>query len=187
MVQLKRVISILGAMLLAATGAAVQSNDLRAAAVGAEIRAEHEVYRLVRGGNVDLTDGVEQSASTRQSSAGWQARLGRFELSIDPRAGTRSTSSAVPDTTYQLAFNPRTGNPAVVTGMIITKLAPGTDAGQVASSLGLTVAAEFDHLDAAVFQTHYADNLAAQVDALQSDYRVVNAYAEVIEHLPTAR
>ena len=124
MVQLKRVISILGAMLLAATGAAVQANDLRAAAVCSEIRAEHEVYRLVRGGNVDLTDGVEQSASTRQSSAGWQARLGRFELSIDPRAGTRSTSSAVPDTTYQLAFNPRTGNPAVVTGMIITSWHP---------------------------------------------------------------
>jgi hypothetical protein len=159
---------------------------LKSSAVGDEIRSEHEVYKIIPNGDVLLARDEEQIVDSA-SSISWSQHLGSFRLSIDQRPKARSNSSAIPASKYQLAFNPRTGRPAVITGQVITRLVDGANAEAIAVDFGLTLTANFPHLNAAVFQVKYPNTLAQNVALLSADVRVTQAYAEVIENMPTTR
>ena len=161
---------------------------LQASAVGDDVYAEREVYRIIPNGVVTLGGESQDVASTRAaSSSAWSASLGRFQLDVATRASARSTSSVMPTEKFQLAFNSRTGRPAVVTGQIITKLQEGVDPENIAADFGLTLTGNFPHINAAIYQVGYPDALNSQIGMLKADGRIVNAYAEIIENQPTVR
>jgi len=159
---------------------------LRSNAVGDEVHSEHETYKIIPNGDVSLADDNDQLL-TSVDATGWSQRLGRFQMSIDQRPSARSASSVVPDSKYQLGFNPRTGRAAVITGQVITRLIEGADAKAIAAEFDLTLTAHFPHLNAAVYQVRYPNMLAQNVSILTADARVTRAYAEVIEKMPTTR
>jgi hypothetical protein len=161
---------------------------LQANAVGDEVYSEREMYRIIPNGVVTLGGESQGVASTRVTSrSAWSASLGRFQLDMSARANTRATSSAMPTEKFQLAFNSRTGRPAVVTGQIITKLQEGVDPENIAADFGLTLTGNFPHINAAIYQVGYPDALNSQIGLLKADGRIVNAYAEIIENQPAAR
>jgi len=146
------------------------------------------VYRIIPNGVVTLGGQIQDAASTRATSdSAWSASLGRFQLDVGTRASARSTSSVMPAEKFQLAFNSRTGRPAVVTGQIITKLQEGVDPENIAADFGLTLTGNFPHINAAIYQVGYPDALNSQIGMLKADGRIVNAYAEIIENQPTVR
>jgi hypothetical protein len=161
---------------------------LQANAVGDEVYSEREMYRIIPNGVVTLGGESQDVASTRATSdSAWSASLGRFQLDMRRRASARSTSSVMPAQKFQLAFNSRTGRPAVVTGQIITKLQERVDPESIAADFGLILTGSFPHINAAIYQVGYPDALNSQIGLLKADGRIVNAYAEIIENQPTAR
>ena len=160
---------------------------LASSAVGEEVRSEHEIYRIIPSGHViDVRDSSARRTRTAVAGDVWSSRLGPFQLVIQgsqaTRALTLNTSSK-----YRLAYNPRTGKPAIVTNRIIVSLNPGASAVDIAAVYGLELRADHSHINAAFFETSDPDELTEKVDLLKSDPRVVDAYPEVIENLPTAR
>jgi len=193
MKQIKFLLPVICAFSLTSYGATneqamADSALLQANAIGDEVHSEREMYRIIPNGVVTLGGESQDVASTRATSdSAWRASLGRFQLDVGARASARSTSSVMPAQKFQLAFNPRTGRPAVVTGQIITKLQEGVDPENIAADFGLTLMGNFPHINAAIYQVGYPDALNSQIGLLEADGRIVNAYAEIIENQPTTR
>ena len=154
-------------------------------AVGEGFRAGHETYKIIPTGQVKLISSTN-SRSSRSTSMGatiWSAQLGGFDLSIQDTGAVRSGSSGLPTSSYLLAYNPRTNKPAIVTGQIIVKLNNGAKSADIAKEFGLTLVADYPHINAAFYEFDWPDELMTKVGLLKSDSRVVDAYLEVIENL----
>ena len=154
-------------------------------AVGEGFRAGHETYKIIPTGQVKLISSTN-SRSSRSTSMGatiWSAQLGGFDLSIQDTGAVRSASSGLPTSKYLLAYNPRTKKPAIVTGQIIVRLNNGAKSADIAKEFGLTLVADYPHINAAFYEFDWPDELMTKVGLLKSDSRVVDAYLEVIENL----
>ena len=154
-------------------------------AVGESFRAGHETYKIIPTGQVKLISSTN-SRSSRSTSMGatiWSAQLGGFDLSIQDTGAVRSGSSGLPTSSYLLAYNPRTNKPAIVTGQIIVRLNNGAKSADIAKEFGLTLVADYPHINAAFYEFDWPDELMTKVGLLRSDSRVVDAYLEVIENL----
>ena len=158
---------------------------LASRAVGEGFRAGHETYKIIPTGQVKLISSTN-SRSSRSTSMGatiWSAQLGGFDLSIQDTGAVRSGSSGLPTSSYLLAYNPRTNKPAIVTGQIIVRLNNGAKSADIAKEFGLTLVADYPHINAAFYEFDWPDELMTKVGLLKSDSRVVDAYLEVIENL----
>lgn len=154
-------------------------------AIGESFRAGHETYKIIPTGHVKLISSTN-ARSSRVTSTGatvWSAQLGRFDLSIQDTGAVRSASSGLPTSRYLLAYNPRTNKPAIVTGQIIVRLNNGAKSADIAKEFGLTLVADYPHINTAFYELAWSDELMTKVGLLKSDSRVVDAYLEVIENL----
>ena len=161
------------------------STLLASHAIGEDVRAEHETYKIIPTGQVKLISNTN-ARSSRATSMGatvWSAQLGGFDLSIQDTGAVRSASSGLPTSKYLLAYNPRTKKPAIVTGQIIVRLINGSKSADIAKEFGLTLVADYPHINAAFYEIDWPDELMMKVGLLKSDSRVVDAYIEVIENL----
>jgi hypothetical protein len=161
------------------------STLLASHAIGEDVRAEHETYKIIPTGQVKLISNTN-ARSSRATSMGatvWSAQLGGFDLSIQDTGAVRSASSGLPTSKYLLAYNPRTKKPAIVTGQIIVRLINGAKSADIAKEFGLTLVADYPHINAAFYEIDWPDELMMKVGLLKSDSRVVDAYIEVIENL----
>jgi hypothetical protein len=161
------------------------STLLASHAIGEDVRAEHETYKIIPTGQVKLISNTN-ARSSRATSMGatvWSAQLGGFDLSIQDTGAVRSASSGLPTSKYLLAYNPRTKKPAIVTGQIIVRVINGAKSADIAKEFGLTLVADYPHINAAFYEIDWPDELMMKVGLLKSDSRVVDAYIEVIENL----
>jgi len=154
-------------------------------AIGESFRAGHETYKIIPTGQVKLisSTNARSSRATSIGSTVWSAQLGRFDMSIQDTGAVRSASSGLPTSRYLLAYNPRTNKPAIVTGQIIVRLNNGAKSADIAKEFGLTLVADYPHINAAFYELEWPDELMTKVGLLKSDSRVVDAYLEVIENL----
>ena len=158
---------------------------LASLAIGEDVRAEHETYRIIPAGQVKLISNTNtrSSRATTMGATVWSAQLGGFDLSIQDTGAVRSASSGLPTSKYLLAYNPRTKKPAIVTGQIIVRLINGSKSADIAKEFGLTLVADYPHINAAFYEIDWPDELLMKVSLLKSDSRIVDAYLEVIENL----
>ena len=154
-------------------------------AIGEDVRAEHETYKIIPTGQVKLISNTNtrSSRATTMGATVWSAQLGGFDLSIQDTGAVRSASSGLPTSKYLLAYNPRTNKPAIVTGQIIVRLNNGAKSTDIAKEFGLTLVADYPHINAAFYEIDWPDELLMKVSLLKSDSRIVDAYLEVIENL----
>ena len=154
-------------------------------AIGEDVRAEHETYKIIPTGQVKLisSTNARSSRATSMGATVWSAQLGGFDLSIQDTGAVRSASSGLPTSKYLLAYNPRTKKPAIVTGQIIVRLINEARSADIAKEFGLTLVADYPHINAAFYEIDWPDELMMKVGLLKSDSRVVDAYIEVIENL----
>jgi len=163
---------------------------LASSAVGEVIESEHGSYRIIPSGRVVLTTSLEVIGSNSPTSAtttDWSTQLGGFHLSIGDENLTVSARSGESTLNYRLAYNPKTGKPAIVTEKIIVHLNPGADIRAIAKVHALILSADYSHINAAVLKVNDPAQLMAVVISLRSDPGVKRAYAEVIEHPKTPR
>lgn len=161
------------------------STLLASHAIGEGFRAEHETYKIIPTGQVKLISNTNtrSSRATTMGATVWSAQLGGFDLSIQDTGAVRSASSGLPTSKYLLAYNPRTNKPAIVTGQIIVRLNNGAKSTDIAKEFGLTLVADYPHINAAFYEIDWPDELMMKVSLLKSDSRIVDAYLEVIENL----
>ena len=161
------------------------STLLASHAIGEGFRAEHETYKIIPTGQVKLisSTNARSSRATSMGATVWSAQLGGFDLSIQDTGAVRSASSGLPTSKYLLAYNPRTKKPAIVTGQIIVRVINGAKSADIAKEFGLTLVADYPHINAAFYEIDWPDELMMKVGLLKSDSRVVDAYIEVIENL----
>ena len=161
------------------------STLLASHAIGEGFRAEHETYKIIPTGQVKLISNTNtrSSRATTMGATVWSAQLGGFDLSIQDTGAVRSASSGLPTSKYLLAYNPRTKKPAIVTGQIIVRLINGAKSADIAKEFGLTLVADYPHINAAFYEIDWPDELMMKVSLLKSDSRIVDAYLEVIENL----
>ena len=161
------------------------STLLASHAIGEGFRAGHETYKIIPAGQVKLISNTNtrSSRATTMGATVWSAQLGGFDLSIQDTGAVRSASSGLPTSKYLLAYNPRTNKPAIVTGQIIVRLNNGAKSTDIAKEFGLTLVADYPHINAAFYEIDWPDELMMKVSLLKSDSRVVDAYIEVIENL----
>ncbi len=172
-------LALMPASLLAESRDNAEAELLRTRATGIEVAGEHDSYRLVPEGVV----AVDSAASP--VNAEWRRQLGRYQLSLggEPRKEQRN----LPSSPYQMAYNPRTGKPAVVTGKIVTWLQPGTSAATVAQRCGLQVAADFPHLGVAYLELSGSTSLPDAIARVAADPAVKRSYPEIIENVRKPR
>ena len=161
------------------------STLLASHAIGENFRAGHETYKIIPAGQVKLISSTNEKSSraTSMGATVWSAQLGGFDLSIQDTGAVRSASSGLPTSKYLLAYNPRTNKPAIVTGQIIVRLNNGAKSADIAKEFGLTLVADYPHINAAFYELEWPDELMTKDGLLKSDSRVVDAYLEVIENL----
>ena len=172
-------------------GAEDEAALLAAKAVGGALYSEHGVYRLIPSGHV-----IEQSGSSAFKLDGndnlWQSKIGAYKLVIndDSQVGSQGLSAAITTSTsarFQLAYNPRTQQAVIITGLIIAKLESGFDASIIATDLSLTLSADYSHIGIAYYQPEFSGDLMGQVERLNSDPRILSAYLDVIENQALGR
>lgn len=192
---MKQIILLLVMMMISLNGMAMKhkanenksevSTLLASHAIGEDVRAEHETYKIIPTGQVKLISNTN-ARSSRATSVGatvWSAQLSGFDLSIQDTGAVGSASSGLPASRYLLAYNPRTNKPAIVTGQIIVRLNNGAKSADIAKEFGLTLVADYPHINTAFYEIDWLDELMTKVGLLKSDSRVVDAYLEVIENL----
>jgi len=162
---------------------------LSSRAIGEDIRAEHETYKIVPSGQVELitSSSAIPTRTTSTNATIWSAQLGGFDMSIRDAPAARSVSSGLPESKYLLAYNPRTKKPAIVTGQIIVRLNSGATSADIAKDFGLKLNSDYPNINAAFYEPGRPDELMMKVDLLKSDPRIADAYPEVIESFASPR
>ncbi len=170
---------------------------LESNATGETVRSEHETYRIVPSGKVVVrasaateneNNAISTVSSNTASSSVWAADFGRFHLSIEKSTAVSTALSASPPSPqYQLAFNTRTKRAAVVTGQIVVQLMKGASVQSIADDYGLSVSADYSHINRAFYTTTYVDELMDKVELLKSDQRINDAYLDILENLEVPR
>ncbi|MFT5102090.1 MAG: hypothetical protein ACJA2O_003540 [Candidatus Azotimanducaceae bacterium] len=161
------------------------SELLSSRAIGEDVRAEYETYKIIPTGQVKLisSTNARSSLATSTGATVWSAQLGGFDMSIQDTKTVRYASSGLSTSKYLLAYNPRTKKPAIVTGQIIVRLNNGAKSADIAKDFGLTLFADYPHINAAFYEIDRPDELMMKVGLLRSDSRIVDAYLEVIENI----
>ena len=193
--DMKQMILLLALVIISLNGMAMEHKEnenksevsalLASHAIGEGFRAGHETYKIIPTGQVKLisSTNARSSRATSIGSTVWSAQLGRFDMSIQDTPAVRSASSGLPTSRYLLAYNPRTNKPAIVTGQIIVRLNNGAKSADIAKEFGLTLVADYPHINAAFYEIDWPDELMTKVSLLKSDSKIADAYLEVIENL----
>ena len=162
---------------------------LSSRAIGEDVRAEHETYKIVPAGQVELitSSSAISTRTTSKNTTIWSAQLGGFDMSIRDAPAARSASSLLPESRYLLAYNPRTKNPAIVTGQIIVRLNSGANSADIAKDFGLTLNSDYPNINAVFYEPGRPDELMMKVGLLKLDPRILDAYPEVLENFSSPR
>ena len=146
----------------------------------------NEQYQLIADGRaVRQTTSNTASLSTNQNNTLWSGSRGPYQVFInDSTTQTAQTASASTSSNdyNQIAYNPRTGNVAILTGKIIVKLTNGVTAESIASNHNIILSANYPHINTAFFTVNTGQDIFSIAQLIAQDVNVVSAEIDAIEH-----
>ena len=156
-----------------------ESGFLASHATGLEITSQSSTYKIIPNGRV-LNSAVIDPSDTNII---WSNQVGAFNFiieSIPGRSFLQAEASNIDD--YILAYNPTSDKAVVLTGNIAVSLDNGIDAQTIANEYNLTLVHDFPSIKRAFFKPSNQSQLPSKITVLNSDYRVLSAYLDVIEN-----
>lgn len=151
--------------------------------------SNNEQYQLIADGKAVKKSTTNysslSSSENNTNSSQWLSSVGPYQVSIGSNnQAAQSTAATVSTSTngYQIAYNPRTGNVAIITGQIIITLEPGTTAQSIASGYNINLSTNYPHLNTAFFTVKTGQDIFDIVLLLKQDIGVASAEIDVIEN-----
>jgi len=143
-----------------------------------------EQYQLIAGGRaVRETTSNLASLFSDQSNALWSGSRGPYQVFInDSTAQIAQTASSTSDDYNQIAFNPRTGKVAILTGKIVVKLTNGATVESIASNHNIILSGNYPHLNIAFFTVNAEQDIFSIAQLVAQDVNVVSAEVDVMEN-----
>ena len=147
-------------------------------------------YQLISGGRAIAKSNNSAPARSAHSSASnlWSGEHGPYLVSIgaNGRSSNSSLSSRGVDF-RQIAFNPETGNVAVISGNIVVKIKPNYSAESIAATYNINLTDNFEDISFAWYQVTTGQNIFTIAQNLRGHPGVVTADIEVREDYRQAR
>tara|TARA_B110001469_G_C9600087_1_gene298145 strand:+ start:714 stop:1337 length:624 start_codon:yes stop_codon:yes gene_type:complete len=147
-------------------------------------------YQLISGGRAakPSEDASVMSAnrSLEQSQLLWEGKNGEFVLSISNQNQNMTQQNAQvlsSSSQYnQIAYNPRTGGIAVITGQIIVSYTAEYDAKFIGANFGIQLVQDFPHLNIAFYTVNMWQDIFITTNSLNQSGLVSSAEVEVMEN-----
>ena len=158
---------------------------LQSFANGSEVMFNNSSYKLIPKGKVNTTDILDLN----DQNILWSNQIGGYDVIIEAIPGRtifQKTEDSTPND-FQLAYNEVTRKIAVVTGNIIVNLNGDNDAAAIASDYNLILTYDFPGIHRAFFKIDNQSELTGKLKVLNADYRVIEAYLEIIENFQRAQ
>jgi len=152
---------------------------------GVTFQSNQTQYQLILGGRAILKSDnslAAQSASSSSSTV-WSSQNGPYRVSIGT-SGSRSNSSLSSSgvSFNQIAYNPESGNVAIINGEIIVKLKANVSAESIASIYEIILTNSFERIDTATYRVNNWQDIFTIAQQLNENTGVEFAELDVIEH-----
>ena len=143
-------------------------------------------YQLILGGravNQNTNNMAALSASSDRSNL-WSDQKGPFQVFIVGEASNASlaTMSSSAGSYNQIAYNPETGNVAIIVGEIIVKLKPNVSAETIASIYNINLTNNFQQINTAIYRVNDWQDIFTIAKQLSENSGIEFAEVDVIEH-----
>ena len=134
--------------------------------------------------STSLAETSQQVAARLEASGAQVVEIkGRYVLFHIPLMQPALLQGFGGSTNYAVVLNMRTKNFGVLTGVQVVVPRDMTDAAAIANNFGMEIVREYSHLRTVFYQVSPGIDIADLTAELQADYRIENAYPEIIEHL----
>lgn len=145
-------------------------------------------YQLILGGRAvrHNTNNVAALSASTASSNLWSEKKGTYQIFIADETSDAflKTMSSSGNNFNQIAFNPNTGNVAIIIGEIIVKLKSGITAESIASIYNINLADNFQQINTAIYRVNEWQNIFTIAEQLNLNPSIEFAELDVIERFP---
>jgi len=117
----------------------------------------------------------------------WFDQFGEYDIYIDNNPQRESLGEGYPLSDYYLLYDENKQKIAIFTGNIACQLNNDVDAIDIANDYNLTLMHDFSSINQAFFNFKDLDRLQIMLEQLQSDYRIIKAYPEILENFRRAQ
>ena len=146
-------------------------------------------YQLILGGRAvnQNTNNVASLAALSVSSNNnylWSDKKGPFQVFIASEASNASIAamSSSASSYNQIAYNPETGNVAIIVGEIIVKLRPNVSAEVIAAIYNINLVNNFQQINTAFYRVNDWQDIFTITKQLSENPAIEFAEVDVIEH-----
>ena len=146
-------------------------------------------YQLILGGRAvnQNTNNVASLATLSVSSNNnylWSDKKGPFQVFITSEASNASLAamSSSASSYNQIAYNPETGNVAIIVGEIIVKLRPNVSAEVIAAIYNINLVNNFQQINTAIYRVNDWQDIFTITKQLSENPAIEYAEVDVIEH-----
>ena len=146
-------------------------------------------YQLILGGRAvnQNTNNVASLAALSVSSNNnylWSDQKGPFQVFIASEASNASIAamSSSASSYNQIAYNPETGNVAIIVGEIIVKLRPNVSAEVIAAIYNINLVNNFQQINTAFYRVNDWQDIFTISKQLSENPAIEYAEVDVIEH-----
>ena len=146
-------------------------------------------YQLILGGRAvnQNTNNVASLATLSVSSNNnylWSDKKGPFQVFITSEASNASLAamSSSASSYNQIAYNPETGNVAIIVGEIIVKLRPNVSAEVIAAIYNINLVNNFQQINTAFYRVNDWQDIFTISKQLSENPAIEYAEVDVIEH-----
>jgi len=112
----------------------------------------------------------------------WFDQFGEYDIYIDNNPQRESLGEGYPLSDYYLLYDENKQKIAIFTGNIACQLNNDVDAIDIANDYNLTLVHDFPSINQAFFNYNDLDRLQIMLEQLQSDYRIIKAYPDIVEN-----
>ncbi len=146
-------------------------------------------YQLILGGRAvnQNTNNITSLAALSVSSNNnylWSDKKGPFQVFIASEASNASIAamSSSASSYNQIAYNPETGNVAIIVGEIIVKLRPNVSAEVIAAIYNINLVNNFQQINTAFYRVNDWQDIFTISKQLSENPAIEYAEVDVIEH-----
>ncbi len=151
---------------------------------GVTFTANQVTYQLISGGRAIVKSDNSVAAQSAHSSASnlWSDQHGPYMVSIGSGGQSSNSSLSKNGVNFrQLAFNPETGNVAVITGIIIVKIKPSYSAETIAATHSINLVDNFKDMGYAFYQVKTGQDIFTITQSLSGHPGVESSEIETHE------
>lgn len=156
---------------------------------GVVFSSNQSQYQLILGGravnHATISNNVAAQLTSTSSSNLWSGEVGPYNLFIGAGGASANSILSSNGVSYkQIAYNPKTGNVAIIVGEIIVKLKPNVSAESIAATHNIIMTNNFPQIYTAMYQVNDWQNIFKIVQDLSKNSGVEFAEVDVIENFP---